>query len=497
MVSNEKVPLVRSTSQNYNNDNTYKQTYHGAISPGPDGPLGSNGSLVAEGQTADRVAAGRTGQQDKEGVRNFSFSSLSSAKKWTLALLCVANTVACTCFSLLAPFFPGEATAKGMSQTAIGLVFSCYELWISLVSPIVGNYIVHIGARFAFIAGQFLAGGCSILFGFTYMVPAGDTFIALTFLLRSVMALGSAAFITASFTLAVNSFPDNVSVVYAMLEVFGGLGYMVGPTLGGVLYDLGGFSLPFYSSGVFLVLLSIITFFTLSFRNENVRPQKRQGSVLSLLASPLIVVCCVTLLSANYTFGFMDASLAIHLDQFSLSATVTGLCFVAVSGLYVASSPVFGWLSEKKNLSYPLLVIGNVVICVSLLLMGPSPLLPFLKARLGLKDGLELDGLLSGLLNSSIHFGSFLGPTIGSSVMEATSYEWSITLNAGICFFSFVLLVAYKAVERCCLNYGDGEPRRPARPDSPKIVLSDSHTSDTNDNLTRPAHTVFYEEEEF
>ncbi|XP_076456668.1 MFS-type transporter SLC18B1-like isoform X2 [Babylonia areolata] len=487
MVSGEKLPILRGTSQNNNSDSVTKKTNHGTISPGPGSPLGSNECLDVKSQTADRVEAGGTGQQENEG-----------------------------------------AIAKGMSQTAIGLVFSCYELWVFIASPIVGNYIVRIGARFAFIAGQFLAGGCSILFGTTYMVAAGDTFITLTFVLRSVMALGAAGFSTASFSLAAYSFPDQVSVVYAVLEVFTGVGYMLGPVLGGFLYDLGGFGLPFYSSGSFLVLLSIITYFTLSVRNDNLRAQKRQGSVLSLLASPLIVVCCVTLVSGTYTFGFMDASLAIHLHQFHISASVTGLCFMSVAALYSLSSPLYGWLSDKKNLSFPLLIIGSLTVCVSLLLLGPSPLLPFLSAdlglaifslillgcgngaiiipvvkcfyigarRLGFKDGLDLDGLLSGLLTSTLHLGTFLGPTIGSSVMEATSYEWSTTLNAGFCFFSFLLLIAYKAVERWCLKYDDDDkPSRSSRADSPNIVL---HTSDTNGSVARPAHdTVLHEEREF
>ena len=59
----------------------------------------------AEVDNADSVAV-VSPSPDKADA--FSFKTLSSDKKWTLALMAFANFAACTCFSLLAPFFPKE-----------------------------------------------------------------------------------------------------------------------------------------------------------------------------------------------------------------------------------------------------------------------------------------------------------------------------------------------------------------------------------------------------
>ena len=40
-------------------------------------------------------------------------------------------------------------------------------------------------------------------------------------------------------------FPDNVATMFAILETFFGIGMILGPTIGGALYELGGFTLPF------------------------------------------------------------------------------------------------------------------------------------------------------------------------------------------------------------------------------------------------------------
>ncbi len=65
-----------------------------------------------------------------------------------------------------------------------------------------------------------------------------DLFIIYCFVLRIFLALGVAASGTASFAITAATFPDNVGTVFGLLETFTGLGLMVGPALGGVLYEV-------------------------------------------------------------------------------------------------------------------------------------------------------------------------------------------------------------------------------------------------------------------
>lgn len=46
-----------------------------------------------------------------------------------------------------------------------------------------------------------------------------------------------------------------------MLETFVGLGSTAGPLLGGVLYEIGGFQLPFFVLGIILLFLGLLAFF--------------------------------------------------------------------------------------------------------------------------------------------------------------------------------------------------------------------------------------------
>ena len=63
-------------------------------------------------------------------------------------------------------------------------------------------------------------------------------FTSLCFTLRILTAIGSTASATAGFACVASSFPDNISLVIGILESAVGLGIMIGPALGGILYSV-------------------------------------------------------------------------------------------------------------------------------------------------------------------------------------------------------------------------------------------------------------------
>lgn len=51
------------------------------------------------------------------------------------------------------------------------------------------------------------------------------------------------------------------SNLQGVMETFAGLGYTAGPPIGGVLYELGGFQLPFLVLGAFLIIAAVLSYF--------------------------------------------------------------------------------------------------------------------------------------------------------------------------------------------------------------------------------------------
>lgn len=73
-------------------------------------------------------------------------------------------------YSIIAPFYPKEAEAKGMSETTIGLVFSFYALVVFLMSPIFGKLVSfepqpYRNRNILFIVSVAQVGGQTLFYG--------------------------------------------------------------------------------------------------------------------------------------------------------------------------------------------------------------------------------------------------------------------------------------------------------------------------------------------
>ncbi|XP_032507512.1 MFS-type transporter SLC18B1 isoform X6 [Phocoena sinus] len=151
------------------------------------------------------------------GARETS-RQLSREQIFVLISAASINLGSMMCYSILGPFFPKEAEKKGASNTVIGMIFGCYALFNLLASLVFGKYLVHIGAKFMFVAGMFVSGGVTVLFGVLDQVPEGPVFIAMCFLVRIIDAISFAAAITASSSILAKAFPNNVATVMSLIQ---------------------------------------------------------------------------------------------------------------------------------------------------------------------------------------------------------------------------------------------------------------------------------------
>lgn len=47
-------------------------------------------------------------------------------------------------YSIFAPFYPGVATTKGMSETQIGVIFGSFQFVLLVLSPFFGKYVTNL-----------------------------------------------------------------------------------------------------------------------------------------------------------------------------------------------------------------------------------------------------------------------------------------------------------------------------------------------------------------
>ncbi|XP_035663881.1 MFS-type transporter SLC18B1-like isoform X1 [Branchiostoma floridae] len=391
----------------------------------------------------------------------------SHRRKLTLVALATMNLAACMCYAIPAPFFPGEAQSRGVSDTAVGLVFGTYAFFCMVTGPLYGKYINLIGVKFMLIAGMFVAGTCSVLFGMLdYM--EGTVFLAFCFVIRAMEAVGVSACYTASFAIMAKEFPDNVATVLGTLEIFTGAGMMIGPPVGGALYSLGGYKVPFLVVGGFMLVCAVFMPLILPRQSDSDLATEETASLLALLKVPSTYIASLAIMTCAAVYAFLEPTLQPYLDlKFDMTEAQVGLIFLLSVGLYTLSAPLWGWLTDRGMFPRLTMVLGLLFTSASYLLIGPSPLLEgvfvtgnelwMVLVGLGLSGislgaalvptfsellnsareaGLEEDslatyGLVSGVYNCMYSLGEFIGPTIGGFLDDQYQFPIASTATAG------------------------------------------------------------------
>ncbi|XP_063225439.1 MFS-type transporter SLC18B1-like isoform X2 [Bacillus rossius redtenbacheri] len=399
------------------------------------------------------------------------------------------------CISLQAPFYPKEAESKGATATEYGFVFGVFELVAFLFSPVFGKYIDRVGATAMLNVGCFVAAICSMLFGLLDYVYDHTAFIVLSFILRIAESLGTCASVVAAFSIIAEVFPESVATTFATMEVFYGLGFIAGPLIGGAIYGLGGFVLPFMVLGGALLLDSAFIFFIMPrvkgrrstdapISGRNTRTGKK-GSLLSLMKVPSVALDTFCTTAAALSIGFYSATLEPHLRQFGLSALATGMFMVISGALYTLSAPVIGRLCDTRIYPKKFIAVGSLLIIVSYVLVGPFPALPIKKTLMwmvvlglvvhgigfgcilvpcfidslrsalaaGFPDNIVTYGLISGLWMSAFSLGAFVGPSVGGLLLDMVHFRWATLFVISVHGVVFVLGLCFVCLERCpCLR---------------------------------------------
>ncbi|XP_017780965.1 PREDICTED: MFS-type transporter SLC18B1-like [Nicrophorus vespilloides] len=375
-------------------------------------------------------------------------------RQWlTLIVIGIADFCNAICVSLQAPFYPQEAERKGATATEYGLVFGIFELIVFLVSPFYGQHLNRIGPKLLFNGGIYTTGVCSILFGFLDKVQGHYPFIILSFIIRIVEAMGNAAFLTASFALIAKEFPDNVATTFASLETFFGLGLIVGPTVGGALYEVGGYTMPFAVMGSALFLAAIFTGFILPHHEEG-RDMESGSSMYTVLKIPGVMLSAASIIVTSMSIGFLQATLEPHLRQFLLPPVILGLMFVINGGTYAISAPIWGRFCDKTCPPKVITILGTILVACGFSLVGPAPFIPTntmlpltivglvlhglgIGAQLvasftdalrtsiahGFPNNLETFGLISGLWTSTFALGAFIGPSVSGILYDNIGFR--------------------------------------------------------------------------
>ncbi len=173
-------------------------------------------------------------------------------------------------FGIIIPVIPElitELTGEGLSKAAFygGWLMFVYALTQFIFAPILGNLSDRFGRRPVLLLALFML-------GVDYLIMAFATTLAWLFIGRLLVGMAGATYATANAYIADISSEDKKAQNFGMLGAAFGLGFIIGPALGGILGEYGS-RVPFYAAATLAFLNMAYGYLILP---ESLSPDKRR-----------------------------------------------------------------------------------------------------------------------------------------------------------------------------------------------------------------------------
>ena len=380
---------------------------------------------------------------EQPGSRWAWVAAARGARQVTLLLVTLSLFVDLLTYDMVVPFLPDYIRRWNASEIALGVLFGAYPIGLLLGLPLAGRCCDRIGQRVPVLAGM-VGLACSCL------LYATAHSYAVLFSARLLQGFAGALSWTGCLSLLAQAYPAS-SRGQAMGTAMMGmsLGTLLGPPLGGVLFEWGGFQLPFLAAGVCAVVLVLVLAVLLPQSSRcNHRANWQPAAFLDrrFLATAGAIVVGSTLLS------LLEPILPLHLkDRLQAGPAAIGLLFGLATLAYGISSPLAGAISDRwgrrrtmtvglgaSAIALPLAGLPETwwgeacalmplgVACALLL----SPTLPDLADAADRRGG-DGYGAAYALSNMAYAIGMLLGPLLGGALMQVLGVPgtfWAVGL---------------------------------------------------------------------
>ena len=350
-------------------------------------------------------------------------------------------------YGLVVPILPGYALSLGVSQTAIGFLFGSYAIALFVATPIFGILSDKIGRKGPMLWGLLGLAGATLLYAFAKQ-------FWMLVVARSLQGVSAAITWTAGFALLADLYPlQQRGKVMGIALAGQSIGTLIGPTVGGWLYQLGGYQVPFLAATGLAIVDGLFRIFLI----RDV-PHEKSESVLSSLSllknRRVLIIVGVVIIGASVPC-VLEPTLPLRLqNDLKISSGFTGLLFAVPTLAYAVSAPVIGSLSQQIG-HYKTMTVGMILaavcfpsialcnsawlVAVVLVFLGVgmgtaiTPCLPEF-AELSQKSGTNSFGASFSIYNTAYSIGMMIGPTLGGVLTNYLGIVLSYSVVAAVIF---------------------------------------------------------------
>lgn len=320
-------------------------------------------------------------------------------------------------------------TSIGESSKYAGFVFATYALFQFMFSPLIGNLSDRFGRKPILLISLL---GLGLDFVFMYFAPN----LAWLIFGRALSGMFGASFTTAAAYIADISSDENRAQNFGMIGAAFGVGFILGPALGGLVSEFG-VRAPFLLAACFSLINFIYGLLVLeeSLPEENRRKFEWEranpiGALVRVIHFPkyrgLFVV----------TFIVMMANMAIHAlwnyytmtrygwktDQVGYSLAIVGVCFGLTQAVFAGK--IVNKIGEKGTATLGLIILTIVTVGIGLIPYGWMMYLiilpyafsgivdPSVRSLVSKQVASNEQGELQGIFTSLMSLAEIIGPIV-------------------------------------------------------------------------------------
>lgn len=300
-----------------------------------------------------------------------------------LALLLATVFLDLVGFGIVIPLLPLYAERFGAGPVAVTALLASYSLMQLCFAPWWGRLSDRVGRRPVLLVGLFGSALSYLLFGL-----AGS--LATLFAARALAGAMGANIGVAQAYIADVTPPEHRSARLGLIGAAFGLGFILGPAIGGLLAS-GGASRPFFFAGGLALVNGLLALVLLPesrpHRARQAVPQRhsRWQSALRFRRVPGMSVLLGTLFLLTFAFAALEATLSLWADRrlrLTPAEVAFGFAYLGVVSTLVQGGLV-GPLARRLG-DRALAALGLAVLAAGLAALAPADTLPAAAAALAL-----------------------------------------------------------------------------------------------------------------
>ncbi|MBM3802136.1 MAG: MFS transporter [Acidimicrobiia bacterium] len=388
---------------------------------------------------------------------------LQVMKKSPLFVLFVTVFIDLIGFGIILPLLPFYAQHFGADALLVGLLSTSFSLMQFLFAPVWGRLSDRVGRRPVILIGLLGSSISYLTFGLAQSLP-------ILFLSRVLAGIAGANISTAQAYIADSTPPSQRAKGMGLIGAAYGLGFTVGPAIGGLLSHFGYAAPAFFASALSLANFGAAWWLLPESRD---RSEKSRSMKLALswqrmragLKHPELGIFLILFFISTFAFANLEATFALMTARkFSFDARANGYLFAYIGVLItIIQGGLTGRLArrfgERRLIAVGLfcmifglgllpysLGLKSLLLVLLLLVTGHGATNPSISSLVSQTASTEDQGGILGVAQSLASLARILGPVWGGFTFDSLGFQYPYL--TGSLFMAIAFGLSLMAVKR-------------------------------------------------